>query len=123
MAILRMYAIVRGDLNMPAGKLAAQAGHAFVEAYRESQIQQARVARQYIIDPPGTKVVLKSKSLKELEWAKGMCHLFNIPHAWIVDSGHILPPYFDGNPIVTALGIGPILREDIQHITSKFELV
>lgn len=30
---LRMYAIIRADLNMSSGKLAAQCGHAFLNAY------------------------------------------------------------------------------------------
>lgn len=34
-----------------------------------------------------------------------------------------MPPFFDGSPIVTALGIGPATREQIKKITKKFQLV
>jgi peptidyl-tRNA hydrolase len=34
---LRLYAIVRGDLNMNAGKIASQAGHAYLGAFLKAQ--------------------------------------------------------------------------------------
>jgi PTH2 family peptidyl-tRNA hydrolase len=51
-----------------------------------------------------------------------MCELEGIPHKLIIDSGHIMPPHFDGNPIITALGIGPCCRDEIKNITKKFKL-
>jgi len=33
-----------------------------------------------------------------------------------------MPPFFDGSPIATALGIGPVQRHEVSHITDKFEL-
>lgn len=38
---------MRTDLNMPSGKLASQAGHAFLESYLECLQQNAEVAREY----------------------------------------------------------------------------
>lgn len=68
----------------------------------------------------GTNVCLKSKSLHHLERAFHEAKAAEIPCALIQDSGHILPPYFDGSPIITALGLGPCSRDQIHFITKKF---
>lgn len=44
-----------------------------------------------------------------------------LPYSLIIDSGHILPPFFDGNPIITALGVGPLTKEE-SKILRKLKL-
>jgi peptidyl-tRNA hydrolase len=39
----------------------------------------------------------------------------------VVDSG--CPDFFGGEPTVTALGIGPATKEQVQHITGRFCLL
>ena len=119
---MRLYAIIRADLEMPAGKMAAQAGHAFLQSYLEARKKTPQIAQQYDDDPPGTKITLQSPDLSSLLIAHQYCIEHHIPSALIVDSGHILPPHFDGRPIITALGIGPILRENISELTDQFKL-
>jgi len=53
-----LYAIIRGDLEMPVGKLAAQAGHAFLEAYLKSDPVVAHAYREHGI---GTKITLQAR--------------------------------------------------------------
>lgn len=98
----RLYAIVRSDITMPEGKMAAQAGHAFLEAYLVSdrELQDA-----YRADGIGTKVVL-SATLSQIETIRDRCEWLGVPHRLIVDTGHVCPPDFDGSPVTTALGIG-----------------
>ncbi len=105
---------------MPSGKLAAQAGHAFLDAYLASTPE-----RQFAYREPGhgTKVTLGCSSLTRIMRARDECVRLGLPHALIVDSGHVLLPHFDGTPIVTALGIGPALRPEAHPVTSKFALV
>ena len=103
---------------MTVGKIASQAGHAFLEAYLNSSQQE-----EYRSDGLGTKVTLQSKSLDDLLWAQFLCEQRGLSHALIVDSGHVMQPHFDGFPIVTALGIGPARREDVKQITKKFKLL
>lgn len=98
----KLYAIVRTDIKMPKGKMAAQAGHAFLEAFRHSGKDEL-VA--YCSNPPGTKVVLGG-TLKQINTLYDRCQWLHVPCALIVDSGHVCPPDFDGSPVVTALGIG-----------------
>lgn len=120
---LRLYALVRGDLKMPPGKLAAQAGHAFLESFRASKDSHPDTAAAYEADPPGTKVVLSAPNEYALRRAQFLCEQAGLPHFLVTDSGHVMPPYFDGRPIVTALGIGPCLREEVSHVTDRLALV
>lgn len=121
--------MVRGDLDMPPGKLAAQAGHAFVETLKEAQANydngsaNGESYNRYRAERPGTKVVLLARNIYELERARDECAMLGIPHALVVDSGHVLPPHFDGNPIVTALGFGPATRSEVGRITRRLALV
>jgi peptidyl-tRNA hydrolase len=120
---LRLYAIVRGDLFMPPGKLAAQAGHAFLDAYLASLDARPACAHAYRADGHGTKIALRAHSLDDLLSAESMARRAGIPAALVTDSGHILPPHFDGSPIVTALGLGPAKRSEVRRITRRFALV
>ena len=68
----------------------------------------------------GTNVVLKSKNLFHIERAFYDAKAAGLPCVLITDEGHIMPPHFDGSPIITALGIGAALRADAHHITKRF---
>lgn len=106
---------------MSAGKLASQAGHAFLDAYDQCRKEYPDRATEY--NTSGTKVVLRAKSLDHLLRAEQESKSLGIPCSLITDSGHIMPPHFDGNNIVTALGIGPATRSEIKRITKRFQLV
>lgn len=108
---------------MPPGKLAAQAGHAFVEALNRAKWDAHGHWTQYLADPPGTKVVLFARDEYELLRAHEEVEALVIPNALIVDQGHVLLPFFDGSPVTTALGIGPARRAEVAHITNRFALV
>ena len=118
---LRLYAIVRDDIYMPAGKAIAQAAHGFLDSFLECQSQFPEIANTYREDGHGTKVTLKANLYKILK-AQDDCLAAQIPCALVTDSGHICPPDFDGSPIITALGIGPATRDQVKHITKKFKL-
>ena len=107
---------------MPLGKAIAQAGHAFIESLDNCRSQIPDIANEYRTDKHGTKVTLKSPNLHKLLQAQDKCLEAGIPCALITDSGHICPPDFDGSPIITALGMGPATRNQINHITKKFQL-
>ena len=113
----KLYAIIRKDLEMPPGKMAAQAGHAFQEAFLASGSNEQEIYRKYSV---GTKIVLEA-TLDELLKTKFLLEEANIPCVLIEDSGHIFPPHFDGNPIITALGVG--LHPDVPNMLSHFKLL
>lgn len=118
-----MYAIVRADLEMSPGKLAAQTGHAFLDTFDLCRKEYPDRAARYHDGCHGTKVVLAVRDLDELRWIHEQARMEGLPATMIVDSGHVMPPHFDGSEICTAVGIGPVLRHEIQHITGRLELV
>ena len=120
---LRLYAVVRQDLNMPQGKCAAQAGHAYVNAILQAQKLRPDVVEEYQRPGLGTKICLAAKNLSHIKQVHEQAQAMGIPCSLIVDSGHVLPPHFDGNPIVTALGIGPCTRQEIYQITGMLKLL
>lgn len=121
---LYLYAIVSRNLEMPSGKLAAQAGHAFGDAFEIARAMSPQNVERYRnADNGGSKVVLSAKNQNQLIKAYNQLRREGIPCAMIVDQEHILPPHFDGSPVITALGVGPCAKKDIRHITKKFQCV
>jgi len=115
---------VRKDLAMPAGKLAAQAGHAYTDALvhaQETDPSRDELYRSKGIG--GSKVTMYAKNQNALIKAYELAKDADIPCALIVDQHHILPPYFDGNPVITALGLGPCTQKESRFITKRFNCV
>jgi len=105
---------------MPAGKLSAQAGHAFTDALCDALDHDPERFQSYRRDGiGGSKVTLLVKNEYALRRAYAEAIAAGLPAALITDSGHVMPPHFDGSPIVTALGIGPCRRDECRHITKK----
>lgn len=117
---LNMYAIYRADLEMPPGKLASQCGHAFLNAHDKAKELRPDITAGYKGTGNGTKIVMYAKNQGQLIRAWRELTALGIPCDLIIDRGHVLPPHFDGKPIITALGIGPAYRDEIAHITKRF---
>lgn len=107
---------------MPPGKLGSQAGHAYLNAYLSSQEKRPDIAAFYQRDGLGTKCLLEADNQDKLLKAYYACLEAGIPCSLIIDQHHIMPPHFTGDPIITALGIGPARRDEIHHITKRFSL-
>jgi len=105
---------------MSSGKMAAQAGHAFLGSYLASDED---IRNRYNLDSPGTKVCLAAGDLSELLVLRDYARDNGIPYFLVEDSGHILPPHFDGSPIVTALGLGPSPRREVEKLTRHLQLI
>lgn len=115
-----MYAVLRDDLHMSAGKAASQAGHAFLASFASAP---ADVGQQYLRDDGGTKIVLRCRDESELRLTFERAAALGLPcHLW-TESGHIMPPSFDGSPIVTAVGIGPVERATARRVTRDLRLL
>lgn len=108
---------------MPSGKLAAQAGHAYLNSYLASLTSRPEIAVDYQRDGIGTKVCLEASNEFRLLRAYEEAQRAGIPCALIIDQHHILPPHFTGDPIITALGLGPARAGEVRHITKKFNLL
>ncbi len=119
---LYQYAIIPASLEMPPGKLSAQTGHAFGDSFSVAvAMDPVRAARYRDLAHGGSKVTLKAKNQHQLVKAFAQARELGIPCALVVDRHHILPPHFDGSPILTALGIGPCTKEEARAVTKKFQ--
>jgi len=119
---LLLYAIYRADLEMPPGKLAAQCGHAFQDARDAAILERPDIAAQYKGTGHGTKVCMYAKNQHQLLRAYREAKALGLPCALVIDRGHKLPPHFDGNPIITAVGIGPVYQDEVKDITKRYTL-
>lgn len=112
---LRIYCLIRQDINMPLGKMIAQSGHAFMGAML--------VADQTIVDEylsgPFTKISKWTKNLDSMLRAKKECDDLGLPVALITDSGRTV----FNEPTVTCLGIGPVKRSQLPKFVDKMRLV
>lgn len=117
---LRLYALVRADLSMCSGKIASQAGHAFLDAFQRASLQDPLIAERYQCDSHGIKICLSAKNLNRLITARDWCYEQGIPHALITDLGFT---QFEGQSTITALGFGPVRKGTVYELTKQFSLL
>jgi len=106
---------------MNPGKIASQAGHAYLGAFVQAILELQGKYHAEFPEHPGTKICLKAETLGQLLLAENAAKKAGIPYFRVIDSG--CKNFFGGKPIITALGLGPTTRSKIQHITSKFKLL
>lgn len=107
--------LVRSDLKLPKGKLAAQSAHASLEAAMKSP---RNIVDEWRSDG-GKKVVLKVDNLEELRRYKASAEKEKLTVALITDAGHTtVEP-----GTVTCLGIGPDREEKIDKITGELKIL
>ena len=104
---------------MSAGKIASQAGHAYLDAFLEAQKLRPETIPLYK-GHHGIKVCLKAKSLGALQRAYQQAQEAGLPCMLITDLGYT---QFEGQPTITALGIGPAKKDEIRHIVKRFQLL
>ena len=101
--------IVRTDLKMSKGKLAAQACHAALDAY----LRTKELERDAWKDEGAKKVVLRVSSEADLIERFEAAKALGLPAALIKDAG--LTEIAPGTK--TAVGIGPAKEEDVDKVT------
>jgi len=109
--------ILRTDLKMSKGKIAAQAGHAAVSSAEESRRRHPEWWRTWI-EEGQCKVAVKVENEEELLKIKDKAEELKLPHALIIDRGLTeLPPN-----TMTCLGIGPAPSRQVDKITGTLRL-
>lgn len=108
-----MYLIVRTDLKMSKGKIAAQCGHAveFLTYLNFKKYKKFRFAYG--------KIALQVKTETELEAIQNYCRENNIIHHQVIDAGRTQIPANSK----TVLGIGPIPKDLVPEIISNLKLL
>ena len=107
--------LVREDLKLPPGKLAAQSSHASVDSALKSENQKVKEWKK----DGGKKIILKVDDEKELLKYKVLADDAGLETALIKDAGHtVLEP-----GTITCLGIGPDEEIKIDKITGNLKMV
>lgn len=133
MGEIKQVIIIRRDLNMRTGKLAAQVAHASIQILlnRMSDEPMLNHTKRSImlrknsplhrwLDDKFTKIVLYVNSKEELLTLKDNAESIKLYTALITDSGKT---EFHNKPTITALAIGPDYSEKIDKVTGDLPLL
>jgi peptidyl-tRNA hydrolase, PTH2 family len=106
--------LIREDLKLSAGKLAAQVAHGSVEALLRSHKDYISAWRKEGMK----KIVLKVQSVNDLKEFQRKAESQGLVSALVVDGGHTEIPA----GTVTCLGIGPDKEDKIDKVTGGLPL-
>jgi PTH2 family peptidyl-tRNA hydrolase len=112
--MMKQAILIRQDLKLPKGKMAAQAAHASVECVFRADKELVKAWRAEGMGKIVVKVADEKELYKYVEEAKSI----GLATAIITDAGHtVVEP-----GTVTCAGIGPDTVEKIDRIISKLKL-
>jgi len=115
---LKQAIVVRVDIPMSPGKIAAQVAHAAVSAAEMVRRERPEWFREWM-EEGQKKVVLKVHDEESLRRLEDEAKAVGIPSELISDAGLTeIPP-----GTVTALGIGPAPSELVDRVTGKLRLL
>jgi PTH2 family peptidyl-tRNA hydrolase len=112
---MKQVIVVRGDLKLSAGKIAAQACHASMAAWKlTDKVSKAKWELE------GEKVVVvKCKDVQELMDLKNKAKALRISYASVKDAGHT-----EVEPgTITALGLGPDTDLTLDKVTGQLKMI
>lgn len=110
--------VVRVDIKMGKGKMAAQVAHASVTAAEMARVEHPEWFEEWMRSGQ-KKIVLKVANLEELKKLYEEARQQGLPAALVSDMGLTQIPA----GTVTALAIGPAPDELIDKITGKLKLL
>lgn len=114
---------MRGDIEMSSGKMASQACHASRLSLMEYLQSNPERAGEFLEkNSCGSMVILRAKKESDLLTSFAKAEDVGFPCAKFMDSGHIHGEDFDGEPILTAVAIGPATKESMRSIVKKFQV-
>ena len=129
MGDIKQVIVVRKDLNMRKGKLAAQVAHASMkflvdnnESSRNDElyVKLNKEEAMWLLSGSFTKVVVSVDSEKELEDLIFKAKRDDVECHSIIDSGRT---EFNGVPTLTCAAFGPADAVEIDEITGKLKLI
>ena len=116
--MMKMVLVVRTDLKMTKGKIAAQCGHAAVSAYKKAKRKDPRVLKSWESEGQ-RKIAVKVKDENELLTIMAMAQSVNLITAIIQDAGRT--QIEAGSKTVVAVGPGP--EDVIDKVTGHLSLL
>lgn len=129
MSDVKQVIVVRKDLNMRKGKIAAQVAHASMkflvdnnEADRgdEITVKLSPAEAEWLLSGSFTKIVVSCDSEEALRDLVFQAELADIEVHPIIDSGKT---EFDGVPTLTCAAFGPCSAEEVDRITGNLKLM
>ncbi len=112
---LIMYFLVRHDLRMGKGKIAAQCGHAVQDLIMDCPKDVLYDYRRN----NSPKICLKVPDLEQLTKIADQCKEQKIPHTLIIDAGKTQIPA----DTTTVLGIGPVRKYLVFPLVQNLSLL
>jgi PTH2 family peptidyl-tRNA hydrolase len=114
----KLVILMRNDLKMTKGKIAAQAGHAAVNCALSIKKKDSETFDEWTMNGQ-TKIVLKVGSERELFEFKAIADAQNLNNSLICDAGRtqLEPGTF------TCLGIGPAASSVLDKITGSLKML
>ena len=77
--------------------------------------------QRYLLDG-GTKIVLSVPDEAALRQLHDKAVAAGLTCVEVIESNHVMPPSFDGSPILTAIGIGPCERSAARSVMKGLRL-
>jgi peptidyl-tRNA hydrolase, PTH2 family len=115
----KLVIVMRSDLKMSKGKIAAQASHAAVNCAFACKKKDPKGFDKWYSDGGQKKVVLKVNSLDEIYELKAVADAQGITNTVIIDQGRTEIP----TGSVTCIGIGPGPDSVIDKITGGLSML
>jgi peptidyl-tRNA hydrolase, PTH2 family len=124
---LKMWLVVRGDIEIPKGKLAAQAGHGFCSALMKAINHDRKFIDETYEEPiveayfrqNQPKITVIAKNLAALERGYTECVENGLPCAIIEDLGRTIFP----EPTTTVFAVGPCFSDELPKFVQRFQLM
>jgi len=110
--------IVRRDISMGTGKIAAQVAHAAVMGAEKVRTSKKEWFNSWF-DRGQAKVVVKVKNIEELMSVRDGAENLQLPVVQVKDSGLTQIP----SGTITCIGIGPAPSELIDKVTDELKLL
>jgi PTH2 family peptidyl-tRNA hydrolase len=122
---LKQVIVVRKDLNMRKGKIAAQAAHAVLNSFLDGGSHDACTISLTATDiewlrTGATKICVYVESENELQEIYHKASLAKLPCSIVTDAGFT---EFHGVPTKTVVAVGPARSADIDKITGHLKLL
>ncbi|CAL8078111.1 unnamed protein product [Calicophoron daubneyi] len=115
---MKLVLVVRTDLNMGKGKIAAQCSHATLSCFEDAQQSHPELLEAWE-DQGQPKIVLKANSYEELELLSAQAESLGLVNCIIHDAGHTqVEP-----GTATVLGIGPGVASVIDQVSGHLKLM
>lgn len=122
---LKQVIVVRKDLNMRKGKIAAQAAHAVLNSFLDNSPRDACTISLTAMDiewlkTGAAKICVYVESEHELEEIYHKASRAKLPCSIVTDAGFT---EFHGVPTKTVVAVGPARSADIDKITGHLKLL